>query len=135
MSGDSEIYTAEWMQACPTFEFHVSRAARDRYRFDDVFFSITGNVVFANIAAARQFAQRMNVARDAHRNPDRAAHPGALSVMGLIDEVQHALVERYREERDPVVMLEALAWFEKRLGREALHRTLLAFAHDFPTVA
>ena len=39
-----------------TFEFHVSRRARDRYQLDDALFTITGNVVFANFRAARVFA-------------------------------------------------------------------------------
>ena len=40
-------------------EFHVSRASRDRYQFDDALFSLTGNAVIADFHAARVFAQRM----------------------------------------------------------------------------
>src|SRR5947209_4445385 len=43
-----------------TFEFHVSRRARDRYQLDDALFTLSGNVVFANFRAARVFAQKMN---------------------------------------------------------------------------
>ena len=46
-----------------TFEFHVSRAARQRYGFDEALFGLSGNVVFADFAAARRFAQKMNDAR------------------------------------------------------------------------
>src|SRR5579863_3616753 len=99
------------MEIAPTFEFHVSRAARDRYRFEDTFFSTTGNIVFANIAAARAFAHRMNELRDARHHPERAASPAALAVMGLIDEIQHGLLARYREERDPRAIQDALSWF------------------------
>ena len=49
----------------PVFEFHVSRRARDRYGVADTLFSLTGNVVFANLAASREFAQRMNQVREA----------------------------------------------------------------------
>src|SRR5579872_6498176 len=123
------------MQVFPTFEFHVSRAARDLYGFDDIFFALTGNVVFANVPAARAFAQRMNAVRRQKSHPDGPVHPGALSVMGLIDEIQHVLVARYREECDPQVMVDALAWFENRLGAEGLQQTLLTFADDFPSAA
>ena len=34
-------------------EFHISREIRDQLELDDVLFSYTGNVVFANVAAAR----------------------------------------------------------------------------------
>src|SRR6266849_5332700 len=123
------------MEAIPTFEFHVSREARDRYQFDDSFFAIAGNTVFVNIAAAREFAHRMNAARRADLHPERIVLPGALTVMGLIDELQHALLARFREQRDPQVIIDALRWFEDRLGRDKLQNTLLAFATTFPVTA
>ncbi|MGE5204031.1 MAG: alpha-amylase family glycosyl hydrolase, partial [Chlamydiota bacterium] len=123
------------MRPDATYEFHVSRTARDRYRFDELLFSLTGNVVFANLAASREFAKRINQVRDAERRPELAINPGALNAMGLIDEVLHALVELYRKQRDPRAMLDALTWFEARLGSEMLGRTLETFADHFPTVA
>ena len=119
----------------PTFEFHVSRNARDRYTFGEAMFSLTGNVVFANLAASREFAQRMNLVRDAALHPELAVNPGELNAMGLIDEVLHAVMALYRQQRDPRSVVDALAWFEERLGHEALDRTLLTFADEFPTVA
>jgi glycosidase len=121
------------MEISPTFEFHVSRAARDRYQFKDAFFSLTGSAVFSDIAGARQFAHRMNQFRQAEGHPEGPVSPATLLVIGLIDEIQHALVARYREERDARAILDALDWFEKRLGREALRETLLVFADEFPT--
>jgi hypothetical protein len=41
-------------------EFHIARKARERYQFAESLFSYTGNVVFANVAACREFAHRMN---------------------------------------------------------------------------
>ena len=114
-------------------EFHVSRQARDRYRFGKTLFSFTGNVVFANIAASREFAQRMNEVRDVGQDPSRVVRPAALYAMGLIDELSHALVEFYRRQIDPPVIRDALRWFEARLGRPALEQTLLAFVNQFPT--
>jgi glycosidase len=123
------------MKTAPTFEFHISREARDRYGFAEALFSVTGNVVFANIAASREFAQRMNVVRDAKRHPELAVNPGSLNAMALIDEVLHVVAWLYRQQRDPQAMQDALTWFEARLGAEALNRTLAGFAERFPTVA
>ena len=123
------------MKTAPTFEFHISRESRDRYTFADVLFSITGNVVFANLAASREFANHMNVVRDAKHHPERAVNPGALNAMALIDEVLHALAALYRQQRDPRAMEDAVAWFEARLGPAALTEALLAFVERFPTVA
>jgi glycosidase len=117
------------------FEFHISRQARDHYKFDDVLFTLTGNVVFANVAACRDFCQRMNVVREAATHPERAVHPGVLNAMALIDEALHAVMEQYRRQVDPRVMLEALEWFGGRLGPEALERALLTFSETFPVVA
>ncbi len=75
------------MTNSPQFEFHVSRAAREKYRFDEELFSWTGNVLFANVAASRKFANKVNQVREADKNPELAMHPGALNAMGLIDEV------------------------------------------------
>jgi hypothetical protein len=116
------------------FEFHVSRQARDRYGFDDTLFSLSGNVIFANLAASREFAERMNRVRDAARHPERAIHPGALSAMGLIDEALHAVVAQYRQ-RYPNAMNDALSWLGARLGAEGLEKTLLSFVQHFPPVA
>jgi glycosidase len=113
-------------------EFHISRKARERYQFAESLFSYTGNVVFANMAACRDFAQRMNTVRDAEKHPERAVHAGKLFAMGIIDEASHVLMARYREQFDPAVMTGALDYFSARVGAEALDKMLLAFVEQFP---
>jgi glycosidase len=114
-------------------EFHVSREARDRYEFGKMLFSFSGNVVFANLGASREFAFRMNERRGADKDPKQTVNPGALYAMGLIDEMSHALVEYYRLRLDPKVMAGALEWFDSRIGKEELDQTILAFVEQFPT--
>src|SRR5882757_7501285 len=115
-------------------EFHVSREARDRYEFDQTLFAFSGNVVFANLGASREFAFRMNERRNAENDPARTINPGALYAMGLIDEMSHILVDYYRRRLDPKVMADALGWFDARIGKEELDKTILAFVEQFPTV-
>ncbi len=119
------------MLSSPTFEFHVSRAARDRYQFDQSLFTLTGGVVFGDVRAAREFAERMNRVRG-EKPPARA---GEVYAMGLIDEALHLLIALFRRRVDPKVMLDALAWFEERVGRTQLDQTLLTFAGHFPGIA
>ena len=114
-------------------EFHVSREARDRYEFDQTLFAFSGNVVFANLGASREFAFRMNKLRNAEKDPTQTINPGALYAMGLIDEMSHALVDYYRQRLDPKVMADALGWFDGRIGKEELDKTILAFVEQFPT--
>ncbi|MGE5322106.1 MAG: alpha-amylase family glycosyl hydrolase [Actinomycetota bacterium] len=116
------------------FEFHVSRKARDRYGFDETLFSLSGNVIFANLPASREFANRMNRVREVERHPELAVNPGALNAMGLIDEALHAVLAQYRQ-RYPNVMSTALDWLGSRLGTEGLEKTLQGFVQHFPPVA
>ena len=118
-----------------TFEFHVSRAARDRYRFDEALFGSHGNVVFADYGAARRFAQAMNAQRNVAADPGAAVRAGDLNAMGLVDEVLHFVIELYRRERKPDAMTAALDDLRERLGEPALEATLAAFVAQFPTVA
>ena len=113
-------------------EFHISRKARERYRFAESLFSYNGNVVFANVAACRAFAHQMNQVRQADKYPDQAVHAGALFAMGLIDEASHVLMARYREQFDPEVMTSALDWFAGRVGTNELDKLLLTFVETFP---
>ena len=121
-------------EAC-TMEFHVSRRARDRYQFDDSLFSLTGNVVFANLHAARIFADKINQKRDLVSFPEQAVRASHINSMGLIDEILHMVVASYRTHVDPQVMAEAIAWLESRLGAAALDAVLLRFVDDFPPLA
>src|ERR1700678_308845 len=114
-------------------EFHVSREARDRYEFYQTLFGFSGNVVFANLGASKEFAHRMNERRGPDKDFSKTIQPGALYAMGLIDEMSHALVAYYRQRIDPKVMAEALQWFDSRLGKEELDKTILAFVEKFPT--
>ena len=113
-------------------EFHISREARQRYQFDETLFSFNGNVVFADLAACRNFAHRMNQVREAHRHPDRAVHAGQLFAMGLIDEASHLVMAQYRKQFDPDVMNAALDWFGGQVGSDQVDRLLLTFVEHFP---
>ncbi len=113
-------------------EFHISKSIRERLNLHDVLFSYTGNVVFANVAASRRLAQQLNTLEVA---PEKVVNAGSLFAMGLIDELSHALVERYRRERDPAVMAEALRWLNQSAPDGKGEKLLQTFAEQFPTVA
>jgi glycosidase len=114
------------------YEFHVSKAARDRYEFDQSLFRISGNVIIPNFPAARAFAKRMNERADAVSYPDRVIHASELNAMGLIDEILHHAIEIYRRTVKPTVMTEAVAALTAQIGEDALARTLARFCDEFP---
>jgi len=105
------------------FEFHISRKAREKYQFDEQLFALNGNVVLADFAAARHFAESMTRVRG------QVVPASDINAMGLIDEVLHILVRQY-EMQNPGVMRRALA----AAGLEA-DAALLKFTEDFPPMA
>ncbi len=115
-------------------EFHISRQARDLYDFDESLFSLNGNVILANFHASRVFAQKMNNRRDLIRYPETAVKAGQVNAMGLIDEILHFVVQRFQAEISPEAIDRALAFAEKRIGKEELDRTLVRFIDHFPPV-
>lgn len=119
----------------PRMEFHISRAARDRYAIDQTLFSLSGNVVLANFHAARLLAQKMNATRDLVTFPERAVRAGQINAMGLIDEILHYVVTLYRRQRNPQVMVDALEYLYAELGEADVDETLRQFVDEFPPVA
>jgi glycosidase len=116
-------------------EFHISRTQRDRLDVDGLLFSYTGNVIFANVAASRRLASRLNDARGTAAEPANVVNAGALFAMGIIDELNHALIAHYRKEIDPSVHAEALRWFVGKVGADNVEKLLLSFVEWFPNVA
>ncbi len=115
-------------------EFHISRAARERYQFDESLFTLRGNVIFPNFQSARQFAQRMNEKRDLTRFPAQAIKSSQIHALGLIDEILHYMVSLYRKEKNPQVMQESLDWLSEKFGQKKVDETLWKFADEFPAV-
>ena len=116
-------------------QFHISRAVRDQLDLSDLLFSYSGNVVFGNVAASRKLAQKMNEARGANADPAGTVNAGALFAMGLIDELNHAMVARYRQQIDPAVLSEAVRWFASLADPAKVEKLLLEFVDQFPDVS
>jgi hypothetical protein len=116
-------------------EFHVSREVRNRTGVDDLLFNYAGNVVFGNLAASREFVKKFNESRAATEETAPVLHAGAMFAMGLIDELNHAMIARYRETLDPEVLPQALKWFQAKGNQEQVDKLLLEFTNEFPTVS
>jgi len=119
----------------PTMEFHVARDSRDRYRFDESLYTITGNVIFANFRSARLFAQRMNQKRDLASFPEQAVRPSQINALALIHELTHYMFRIYREQQNPQVLEQSLNWLTEQIGPQAVDSVLKKFADEFPALA
>ncbi|MCX8021187.1 MAG: alpha-amylase family glycosyl hydrolase [Syntrophorhabdaceae bacterium] len=116
-------------------EFHISRKARDRYGFEDILFSITGDVLIPNFQAARRLAQKINSKRDIKHFPENAVKAGQINALGLLDEILHYIVYLYRIEKDPDVMAKAIKWLKDRYGSERIGHAFRVFVDEFPPVS
>lgn len=113
-------------------EFHVVRAARERYDIEQALFSLHGQLLLTDFSAAQQLTYKINQQRDTKRLPQDALRAGELFAAGLLDELLHLLVEAYRERINDKIMSEALEYLRSTVGDKALSETLQSFAYSFP---
>jgi len=123
------------MKHIPKMEFHVSRQARDHYRFVDSLFSTTGNIIFINFHSARIFVQKMNEKRDLLNFPEQAVKTGQIVTMGLVDEILHHVVFLYRQEITAETMGKALTSLYDAMGRENVDKAIRVFIDEFPPLS
>jgi len=116
-------------------EFHITRAARDKYQFDELLFSYNGNVIFANFQASRNFAHRMNQQRTNVSDPSIYVAAGQINALGLIDEVFHLVINQYYETNGTTLRHALYTHLEQSLGKPRLWATLKSFNQQFPPVA
>ena len=113
-------------------EFHISRQARDHFKFDETLFSYDGNIIFANFHSARLFAQKVNQTLDLVNFPELAVKASQINAMGLIDEIFHHLFALYRKTHNPKVLQQAIVKLEKQFSEPRVDKLLLSFVKEFP---
>ena len=113
-------------------EFHIRKEVREEHGLEDSLFSLTGNVILADIRQVRALAQKLNDGIDYSKSPGRYVQAGQLNAMGLIDEILHFIVALYREQVQPDVFNTALARLETNLGSGRTNTLLENFCGHFP---
>jgi len=112
-------------------EFHINCDVRKEYGLKDSLFSLTGNVILADLKQTRELAQKFNSKQDpAH--PERFVKAGHLYAMGLIDEILHYVVALYREQVQGDAFETALDRLETNLGGKQTDGLLTSFSEQFP---
>ncbi|MEN8162884.1 MAG: alpha-amylase family glycosyl hydrolase [Acidobacteriota bacterium] len=120
----------QWSEA--SFEMLVSRRARIHFGLSDSLFALDGNVILADLRAARQAASAINAVRRASGDADRSVSASDINAAGLLHEMMHHLIGIYRATVDPDVFGRALKELEIDLGVPAVETTLEAFVEAFP---
>jgi len=115
-------------------EFHINRSVRAEFGLKDSLFSLTGNVVLADIKQCRELANKFNQKQDP-AYPERYIKAGHLYAMGLIDEILHFVVALYREEVQGDAFETALNRLNANFGGEKTDKLLSSFNTLFPPKA
>ncbi|HEY6075044.1 MAG TPA: alpha-amylase, partial [Anaerolineales bacterium] len=102
----------------------VSRAARQKYQFEESLFQPDGRVHLADFSTARRFAAQMSAQRP---EPVPASD---MQAMALLDEVLRILLRQY-ELQNPGVLQRALGYLQSGLGGQ-LEAALVRFTDEFP---
>ena len=121
---------AQWVKNRKvSMEFHINRDIRKEYDLKDSLFSLTGNVVFADLKQCRELAVKFNHKKG---RPEGYIQAGHLYAMGLIDEILHYVVSLYREEVQHDVFETALNRLDNNLGEDKTGGLLKTFSTLFP---
>lgn len=109
------------------YDFHISLYTRQKYQLKSDLFSITGNVIFPNYRAVKEFVYHIN-----SQKTSDFLQPGQLNAMGLLDEIYHYLFRVYETKYNPNVFTKAIDYLKKEVKPEALENVLLEFIVKFP---
>ncbi len=112
------------------FEFHIAKKIRKLYDVSDEIFSISGNVIFANISQVRIFVNKFNKVK----NDNQKIQVSQVNAAGLMDEIFHFVIRRYEDELNPKVFSRAVEYLEKNVGEDELRKLLFEFIEVFPPV-
>jgi len=113
-------------------EFHIRNEIRKEYGLEGSLFSLTGNVILADMRQVRALTQKLNSKVDPVKNPEQFIQAGKLNAMGLIDEILHFLVALYREQVQPDAFETAMARLEGKLGAGKTRDLMENFCGKFP---
>ncbi len=114
------------------FDFHISRAAREKYKIDKSLFSITGKVILADYQQTRVLSERINSVRREEGNVHQFVTAGQVNALGLLHEIFHLLIRKYEESDNPGVFNKAINHLKNELTESVLEETLLTFVEEFP---
>ena len=110
----------------------VYRKAREKYQFDDSFFSPTGFVIFPNLHDVRVFVQKINRRRDLINFPELAAKGSEINGMALENEIFNHLFDIYQKQNEIDLIEEIPTWLDEKIGSENLDSTLKIMLEEFP---
>ncbi len=106
-------------------EFHISKSVREKYKIDNTFFKIRGNVIFADSFEAKLFARKLKEA-------NIKISPSEVFALGLLDEIKHLLITLYKQQENRQIFVNAIEFLNKKIGEDKVIKTVTEFTYQFP---
>jgi glycosidase len=113
------------------FDFHISKAAREKYKIERSLFSVTGKIILADYQQSRILSEKINSKRREEGN-DQYVTAGQINALGLLHEIFHLLIRKYEESDNPGVFGKAFNHLKNEISDEGLDKTFLTFIEEFP---
>ncbi len=113
-------------------DFHISKSTRIKYKFDDSFYSLNGNLIIANSQAARYISDKINDVRKNEGAYDQFITAGEVNALGVLHEIYHYLINHYVQKENPGVIKRSIDFLKSALNEEKLNKVLLKFVEEFP---
>ncbi len=110
------------------YEFHIASKIRRLYNVSDELFSISGNIIFANLSQVRSFVNKFNKSK----SENQKVKVSEVNASGLLDEIFHYVIRRYEDELNPKVFSRAIEHLEKEIGEDEIRKLLFEFIELFP---
>ncbi|MDW8001318.1 MAG: alpha-amylase family glycosyl hydrolase [Deltaproteobacteria bacterium] len=107
-------------------EFHISKKMRDLLRFDRQLYSLSGNIVFADLSATKNFVYEYN------EKTKKNLKPGHVFTVGVIVEVLHYVISLYRKDVKETVFEELYHFLVEKLGKTVIEHLFSLFVREFP---
>ncbi len=115
-----------------TYEFHVAKNLRNKYKLDKSLFSINGDLIIANSRQARELANKINEKRKSEGRAEQQITAGLINAVGLMHEIFHFLIRWYEEKENPNVLTRTLDFLTQHLGDKELYQVFLKYVEEFP---
>ncbi len=112
----------------PFVQFHPRREAREQFSLDDELFQSNGDVVFTNLRAVHKLAEQLRATQ-----PD--IHASELNALGLLHEIEHALIDYYRKQTNPKIFEKLETFLSRKYGKKTFEHFLRSFCQHFPPLS
>lgn len=116
-------------------EFHISKQARDKFKFDLSLFETNGNVIIGNFHSSRLLAASINKQKDLFTYPETAAKASEIFAIGLMDEIFHFILKSYRQQIQKNILDEALNYIQQNLSKSETRKVIELFLKEFPPIS